>query len=433
MWFAQQRGAPDVVPSTGTAQTQKQQQLSEMPALHPQLLDATVELIAEFGTTTGYVEGSVLSKAIKEHHPELYPARTAKGWLKQMLGADVRVSSVQPPGKNEPCFCMAGAEDMAMQAAETRQENKRALTALALESDDPAAAKKLKANDLPTELVVEKVGERNRLVLVAAVLKLLAAQPAGGYIVGSSVSLQLQKDMPAQVIEAKNAMGGKGWLKRLLQDEPKIEQIASDVSGKNEPCYRLAQTYGVAASALQVPTASFTDLSIEAESAVIVATALAILSSNSVQYVEASVLNTMLCEQQPVPTQKVRSTLGANQWLATVLTEQQGISLITVQGLDEACFCLSSQTAALLRAGVATRKGFTAATQALRKGSNMAKGLWQPPKGKGRGKGKLATGQPPDSSWPVSLKPAMSSTTSKCSGSLERWDHGVGSLNFAGS
>eukprot|EP00747_Dinoflagellata_sp_TGD_P109312 gnl/TRDRNA2_/TRDRNA2_170636_c0_seq18.p1 gnl/TRDRNA2_/TRDRNA2_170636_c0~~gnl/TRDRNA2_/TRDRNA2_170636_c0_seq18.p1 ORF type:complete len:415 (+),score=93.04 gnl/TRDRNA2_/TRDRNA2_170636_c0_seq18:66-1310(+) len=402
MWFAQQRGAPDVVPSTGTAQTQKQQQLSEMPALHPQLLDATVELIAEFGTTTGYVEGSVLSKAIKEHHPELYPARTAKGWLKQMLGADVRVSSVQPPGKNEPCFCMAGAEDMAMQAAETRQENKRALTALALESDDPAAAKKLKANDLPTELVVEKVGERNRLVLVAAVLKLLAAQPAGGYIVGSSVSLQLQKDMPAQVIEAKNAMGGKGWLKRLLQDEPKIEQIASDVSGKNEPCYRLAQTYGVAASALQVPTASFTDLSIEEESELIVSASLEILSeilsSDGVQYLEASTLNTMLSEQQSVPAQKVRSTLGANQWLTTLLTEQQGISVITVQGIDEACYCLSSHADALLQAGVATRKGFATVTHALRtnttssnkrKNSNVAKALWQSPKGKGQGKGQM--------------------------------------------
>merc|ERR1711964_52853 len=58
------------------------------------------------------------------------------------------------------------------------------------------------------------------------------------YIEGSKLVKMLMEYAPDVVHRVKTALGGKGWMKTMLELEPNITTVA--VPGKNEPCYALA-------------------------------------------------------------------------------------------------------------------------------------------------------------------------------------------------
>jgi len=58
-----------------------------------------------------------------------------------------------------------------------------------------------------------------------------------GYVEGNRLRGQLAELHPNEIEEVKEAYSGKGWLKKLFQEDPAIEE--GRAPGKDEPCYRL--------------------------------------------------------------------------------------------------------------------------------------------------------------------------------------------------
>jgi len=90
--------------------------------------------------------------------------------------------------------------------------------------------------------VLERLGNQDWAVLTNLAVTLLqlqvAMQAEPQYIVGNQLSTLLQKDHPELVASVKMALGGKGWLKNLLQLDERVQQV--HVDGLGEPCWGLA-------------------------------------------------------------------------------------------------------------------------------------------------------------------------------------------------
>jgi len=192
-------------------------------------------------TVAEYIEGNKLSKILRDTVPGLATAMPPKGWLRKLLEGDPRVAKVNIPGINEPCYCLAVNRHLAPVAALPRVVPPP--QRVPSQSRNRNMAERLERKpSLSAQEVMEKLGTQDWAALTNLAVTLLQLQSTveaePQYIVGNQMSTLLQKDHPELVASVKTALGGKGWLKNLLQLDDRVQQVY--VGGLGEPCWGLA-------------------------------------------------------------------------------------------------------------------------------------------------------------------------------------------------
>lgn len=181
----------------------------------------------------------------------------------------------------------------------------------------------------------------------------VAALQEQDFLEGSKLSKQLQAQAPDLTLAVKNQLGGKGWLKRLLQEEPRV--CVAQVEGLNEPCYCIADGSGQPIRhfdrpprnpegyATSFPREDATDVTnkVSAEDlGTILATAVQAIEISGKSQVNGAELSGMMSSQDPELVNRVRSQLGGKGWLKTVLSLEPRIALIA--GMGEMAYALSN-------------------------------------------------------------------------------------------
>ncbi|CAK0822550.1 unnamed protein product [Prorocentrum cordatum] len=63
--------------------------------------------------------------------------------------------------------------------------------------------------------------------------------PEEGFLPGSTLSKLMAEAHPDVVSAVKSALGGKGWLRKLLCDQPELDVVEVSAPGHGEPCYAI--------------------------------------------------------------------------------------------------------------------------------------------------------------------------------------------------
>lgn len=87
------------------------------------------------------------------------------------------------------------------------------------------------AKELPANLK-----DQGELVIQAAINFMMVNMDESGLTPGGRIVMAVQQEQPAAVEACKGALGGKGWLKKLLATS---ENIEVDTASAGEPCYKL--------------------------------------------------------------------------------------------------------------------------------------------------------------------------------------------------
>jgi len=235
-----------IPPTAGGGRVTVQQQA--MPANMP-----APEMLVEYAvdalhTVAEYIEGNKLSKILRDTVPGLAQAAPPKGWLKKLLEGDPRVAMVDIPGINEPCYCLAVNRHLALRYGALAQVGVLPRVVppprrVASQARNRNMTERLeRPPSVSAQEVLERLGNQDWAVLTNLAVTLLqmqvAMQAEPQYIVGNQLSTLLQKDHPELVASVKMALGGKGWLKNLLQLDERVQQV--HVDGLGEPCWGLA-------------------------------------------------------------------------------------------------------------------------------------------------------------------------------------------------
>merc|ERR1711902_462168 len=100
---------------------------------------------------------------------------------------------------------------------------------------NPAEPREPRADRGADRKVMEKISEEEFSTITNIVIGHLEVHGEDGYLQGNEIVKLLSAEVPDLVVTVKQALGGKGWLKCLLELHPMIEQV--QVDGKGEPCY----------------------------------------------------------------------------------------------------------------------------------------------------------------------------------------------------
>jgi len=226
-------------PAVGGRYGMPQQPMPTNMPEHSTLVEYAVDALH---TVAEYIEGNKLSKILRDTVPGLAEAQPPKGWLKRLLEGDPRVAKVEIPGINEPCYCLAVNRHLAPVAAMPRVVPPPQRVGSQLRNRSTMAERRDRPPSVNAQEVLEKLGNQDWASLTNLAVTLLqmqvAAQAEPQYIVGNQLSSLLQKDHPELVASVKTALGGKGWLKNLLQLDERVQQV--HVDGLGEPCWGLA-------------------------------------------------------------------------------------------------------------------------------------------------------------------------------------------------
>merc|ERR1740121_2196891 len=210
---------------------------------------ATVHTILE-RCEEGWMSGSALSKALNNERPDLvtkakeaHRYKQSKGWLRRILDKDPTITTVRVEGLGEPCFSLASVAPTLTNlfvVKEPRPEN--------AESADGAGgfAQSSGGNDdegkgpfkkvLTPDEVLEKLGVEDFTSLCNVAVECLEANRATPFFEGGKLSTLIRERAAPLADRAKAALGNKGWLKHVLQGEPRIARVEV---GKGEPCWGL--------------------------------------------------------------------------------------------------------------------------------------------------------------------------------------------------
>jgi len=215
----------------------------ELGVLGQQVIDLLTEAHAE---GEAYLSGSHLSQVLRSREPimvdNFVQILKGKGWLRKILSAVPDIEQVQgPAGKDEPCFALKDAADMfpEIEASPPARASIFSSESTATEKTEKRFEKKIeKPDEQPT---LEKVRGGDAETLFQEVLNILEKAAEGGalWVEGSILSSVLRDRYPQLVQRVQHALGGKGWMRRLLGAAPGIEQVT--VPSKDEPCFALAE------------------------------------------------------------------------------------------------------------------------------------------------------------------------------------------------
>ncbi|CAK0822551.1 unnamed protein product, partial [Prorocentrum cordatum] len=174
------------------------------------------------GDPKGYMSGNELRKLLDERHPEVVKEAKAclkgKGWLRKILESDGRIYTVEVQTVGEPCY--------------TLNANFSGGTLLSPSS----AAVCQPRTGAPANLA--KLDEIQKATLQAAAASALDVAEEG-FLPGSTLSKLMAEAHPDVVSAVKSALGGKGWLRKLLCDQPELDVVEVSAPGHGEPCYAI--------------------------------------------------------------------------------------------------------------------------------------------------------------------------------------------------
>lgn len=221
----------------------KQRPLGETlsPETRVLMVQAIVSCLEESGARGEcFLEGSKLSTALtsvpetKALVDETRASFGGKGWLRRLLCTEPQVVQVRVTGKDEPCFQLAEGSELIPyfdpeDSAELRDP------ALKL---DPVIKEVIPAPDDVAPVSDTLQEGVTMLIRIALTTLQQAKEEAEDFVEGNRISKVLHLEAADLVPAVRDALGKKGWLKKLFAREPAIEQVL--VQGKDEPCFRLS-------------------------------------------------------------------------------------------------------------------------------------------------------------------------------------------------
>lgn len=295
--------------------------------------------------------GSQLSLKIRASNPELFPGKARKqhkGWLKVLATANPdRLMLVEVEGWKEPCYCNTDAPPEGNLVAPPK--------AVKQNQDGPA-------EELTPQEVLERVGEENCQAIFDEVILILREDCGPGEAIeGSKVGKALSDKTLPVVDLAKEKLGVRGWLRKVLDNCAEIDQVMC--SGTQQRCYILVERRGESDPVLaHAPTqadgeplakvpklgltpeqaqAKIADQGLEDDINQMCAATLEILSEDprsvGCGYIVGSMLDKALGEKAPKETAKVKNALGKG-WVRHVLSYEPQIEPVDVHGKNEPCF-----------------------------------------------------------------------------------------------
>lgn len=221
-----------------------------------------------------------------------------------------------------------------------------ALAAVAKAPSLPVAEPSAKKRSRPSsgeaeEEYREPLKDASRAKLVAAVIEELTIQggvQGGGRLVQG---LQNRGHLKPLIDEAKTALGGKGWLKKLLEGEAGIELVAELI---NEPTFRLTGgRYSKASLPTRPPPAKAIPADAQEICQQLVESACAALEQAELGYLAGHMLVKHLSEDMPAEVEVARKALGSNGgkgWLKALVAQTDLIEQIEVFDKGEPCYKL---------------------------------------------------------------------------------------------
>uniref|UniRef100_A0A7S1MMK4 Uncharacterized protein n=1 Tax=Alexandrium catenella TaxID=2925 RepID=A0A7S1MMK4_ALECA len=370
------------------------------PALRDMLVQSAVSVLS--ASEKGYLEGARLSDALRSVHPEIVGqakhtlgGKDGKGWLKKLVEQETSIQQLQIDAVKEPCYCVAGqapagatvveapfnAAAMAgmadpygaalaqqgyggMMGAQQWQQQTPMTPMLPLTGQHaPSTRAPRPRQAVPEVTPAEKAAVESLLpTIIEAACQILAAVPE--FMEGNKLSQALKEQYPDVVEKTKAAMGGKGWLKKVLEKDPRI--VLVKVHGLCEPCYSLYEKCGGGtvefvrepavrrervppASAegrpLRQPTPTGQDVMekvSQEDSAELFTSAVAILEASGAGmtgFLEGSKLAEKMKAMTPAVVDRVKTTLRKG-WLKAVLELEPRIQAVEVEGRNEPCYRL---------------------------------------------------------------------------------------------
>merc|ERR1740121_770924 len=201
----------------------------------------------------GWLSGSALSKELVDSYPDLvtkakevYRYKQSKGWLRKVIDKDPSIVQVAVEGLGEPCWALASIahtlKDLKAPPKEPKPErlqDRASLATLGGEESGEGDARPRKGQPLTPDEVLEKLGMEDFTNLCNVAVQCLQKCVAAGqeYIEGGKLSELIRAQANDLVDRSKTALGNKGWLKHVLQSEPRICRV--EVQGRGEPCWSL--------------------------------------------------------------------------------------------------------------------------------------------------------------------------------------------------
>jgi len=226
------------------------------------LIECAVEALGD----VEYLEGNKLSNKMKECHAEAWQVAKkelgglkGKGWMKKLVDTDPRLEQIDM-GRGEPCYRLSSAatfaagelvQDPAANAAGgllpglgddrapfsalgVTPRGSAALPGAAGQAEPRQSQKGLKLT--PAE-VLERLGQQDFDILCNFAVDCLMVHTDYPYLEGNKLSDKIRELDAELAAKAKSALGNKGWLKHILESEPRIQRV--QVPGKDEPCWQL--------------------------------------------------------------------------------------------------------------------------------------------------------------------------------------------------
>jgi hypothetical protein len=211
----------------------------------------------------------------------------------------------------------------------------------------PCGSKKAK-NKQTQEAAQALIPPDDLMALTAsATTALLNAHNEGKpYVEGSSLSKLLQTEQPEVVARAKTALGGKGWLRAVVDIMDEVTQVL--VEGKGEPCYCMAQMAPASGKmeAIQSEKVARDDPSVSdvdpQHASILLNTMMSALQDESKGYMSGNELRKLLDEQQPDIVKEVKTLLKGKGWLRKILESDGGIYTVEVKTVGEPCYTLDA-------------------------------------------------------------------------------------------
>jgi len=235
----------------------------------------------------------------------------------------------------------------------------------------------------------------DRALFIEETLGALADSGEAGFLEGSTLVQRLTGKCPDLVAAVK---GQKGWLRKLLDQEPGISVV--EVEGKNEPCYCIAGSEDAVDASAQRPKQRKRSAEVveagtarpkkanrlsaeelmdivgsEENRGLIVNGVVDILGKNPRgNYMECSKLSTGLKRQLPELVEYMKQRLQKG-WLKRILADCPQLVEVDVEGVNEPCFSLSDAKGPFpakkpLSGAIVPYSGANANTGSKKKGSS---------------------------------------------------------------
>eukprot|EP00929_Paragymnodinium_shiwhaense_P005289 TRINITY_DN10701_c0_g1_i2.p1 TRINITY_DN10701_c0_g1~~TRINITY_DN10701_c0_g1_i2.p1 ORF type:complete len:841 (+),score=241.97 TRINITY_DN10701_c0_g1_i2:78-2600(+) len=209
--------------------------------------------------------------------------------------------------------------------------------------------------------------EKRQFLAEAAVAQLAASGASGDCFMEGGQLLQALCENPLTTRlarEAKEAFGGKGWLRSLLSSSPSVECLRK-CGGKDDYCYRLrtgpsriplVSRSSLVAVADGAPSAgrvgdASSSPQLDAAKRSLLQRTEEVLASSSERYLTGAFLSKSLTGDMKSAVFSVREALGGKGWLKKLLAASEVVQRVAITGRDEPCYAL--KTAPMLPGGAA--------------------------------------------------------------------------------